>query len=107
VFDRLYFEGERSSERNKNRFNVHDGTFVAGRLSFTFGGGGALHFMSSNVARVPSSAAGFRLTRGTPDVTLTIGVTIAPSTSFFWRRACPTMCTSNHPVGWRVRYAET
>jgi hypothetical protein len=34
VFDRFYFEGERYSERNENRFNVHDGTFVAGRLSF-------------------------------------------------------------------------
>jgi len=34
VFDRYYFEGERYSERNENRFNVHDGTFVAARLSF-------------------------------------------------------------------------
>ena len=34
VFDRFYFEGERYSERNENRFNVDDGTFVAARLSF-------------------------------------------------------------------------
>lgn len=34
VFDRYYFEGERYSERNENRFNVHDGTFVAVRLGF-------------------------------------------------------------------------
>jgi hypothetical protein len=34
VFDRFYFEGERYAERNENRFRVHDGTFVAGRLSF-------------------------------------------------------------------------
>ena len=34
VFDRFYFEGERYSERNENRFNVTDGTFVAARLGF-------------------------------------------------------------------------
>jgi len=34
VFDRFYFEGERYSERNENRFNVHSGTFVAARLGF-------------------------------------------------------------------------
>jgi hypothetical protein len=34
VFDRFYFEGERYSERNENRFNVGDGTFISGRLSF-------------------------------------------------------------------------
>ena len=34
VFDRFYFEGERYSERNENRFNVDDGTFISGRLSF-------------------------------------------------------------------------
>jgi hypothetical protein len=34
VFDRFYFEGERYSERNENRFDVGDGTFVAARLSF-------------------------------------------------------------------------
>jgi hypothetical protein len=34
AFDRFYFEGERYSERNENRFDVHDATFVAGRLSF-------------------------------------------------------------------------
>ncbi len=34
VFDRFYFEGERYSERNENRFNVGDGTFVSARLSF-------------------------------------------------------------------------
>jgi hypothetical protein len=34
VFDRFYFEGERYSERNENRFNVNDGTFISGRLSF-------------------------------------------------------------------------
>ena len=34
VFDRFYFEGERYSERNENRFNVKDGTFVAVRLGF-------------------------------------------------------------------------
>jgi hypothetical protein len=34
VFDRFYFEGERYSDRNENRFDVGDGTFVATRLSF-------------------------------------------------------------------------
>ena len=34
VFDRFYFEGERYSERNENRFDVGDGTFISGRLSF-------------------------------------------------------------------------
>jgi hypothetical protein len=34
VFDRFYFEGERYSERNENRFDVRDGTFISGRLSF-------------------------------------------------------------------------
>ena len=34
VFDRFYFEGERYSERNENRFKVDDGTFISGRLSF-------------------------------------------------------------------------
>jgi hypothetical protein len=34
VFDRFYFEGERYSERNENRFDVHSGTFFASRLSF-------------------------------------------------------------------------
>jgi hypothetical protein len=34
VFDRFYFEGERYSERNENRFNVGAGTFVAARLGF-------------------------------------------------------------------------
>jgi hypothetical protein len=34
VFDRYYFEGERYSERNENRFDVGDGTFVSGRISF-------------------------------------------------------------------------
>ena len=34
VFDRFYFEGERYSERNENRFNVDDGTFISGRISF-------------------------------------------------------------------------
>lgn len=33
AFDRFYFEGERYSERNENRFDVADGTFVAVRLS--------------------------------------------------------------------------
>ena len=33
AFDRFYFEGERYSDRNDNRFNVGDGTFVAVRLS--------------------------------------------------------------------------
>jgi hypothetical protein len=33
AFDRFYFEGERYSERNENRFDVGDGTFVAVRLS--------------------------------------------------------------------------
>jgi hypothetical protein len=32
VFDRFYFEGERYSERNENRFDVQDGTFIAVRL---------------------------------------------------------------------------
>jgi hypothetical protein len=31
VFDRFYFEGERYSDRHENRFDVHDGTFVAVR----------------------------------------------------------------------------
>jgi hypothetical protein len=77
VFDRLQFEGEGYSERNEIASMCTTARSSPGRLSFTFGGCGALHFMSSNVARVPSSAAGFRLTRGTPDVILTIGVTIA------------------------------
>jgi hypothetical protein len=34
AFDRLYFEGERYSERNENRFNVESGTFIAVRLGF-------------------------------------------------------------------------
>lgn len=34
VFDRFYFEGERYSERNENRFKVDSGTFVAVRLGF-------------------------------------------------------------------------
>jgi hypothetical protein len=34
IFDRFYFEGERYSERNENRFKVDDGTFISGRLSF-------------------------------------------------------------------------
>lgn len=34
VWDRFYFIGERYSERNENRFNVGDGTFVAARLGF-------------------------------------------------------------------------
>ena len=34
IFDRYYFEGERYSERNENRFNVGDATFVSGRASF-------------------------------------------------------------------------
>jgi hypothetical protein len=33
AFDRFYFEGESYSERNENRFDVGDGTFVAVRLS--------------------------------------------------------------------------
>lgn len=34
IFDRFYFEGERYSERNENRINVDDATFVGARVSF-------------------------------------------------------------------------
>jgi hypothetical protein len=34
IFDRYYFQGERYSERNENRFDVENATFISGRASF-------------------------------------------------------------------------
>ena len=34
VFDRFYFEGEEYSDRNDNRFDVQNGTFIAVRVGF-------------------------------------------------------------------------